>query len=384
MAKKRGRKKPHAGRKKPERGKVERELHVEVSASETTTAEVDDEAPEPEEEVDAAPGSAPPDEVPDEEIRKPHPAAAAFLSLVVPGAGQVYAGRRTRGVMWWAIPSAVVLTCAALARVLGPWPLLIALLGAGVIPRILAPADAYLMAKRPDAAAPAGLIVILGLMGLFAGNRGVANLIDRFFFSSYGVLTHTMTPSLLPGDQVFVDRRAYGGTPAGPGDAVLVGDEEQARILRVVAQKGDTVAWRDGHLVINGEPVRRCPAGALRIREEEHPVHVVWLDDKPFLMVDDGQTIEARTVESDLALLGDGLVVAAVEGASLPDLPRFEERSTAEVRGRPWTIFWSTPPPGDDNPRRMDRVGKRLDGDRPFTTSLPEDLVRGIEGCLQP
>lgn len=64
-----------------------------------------------------------------------------------------------------------------------------------------------------------------------------------------------MSPSLIPGDQLFVDRRAK--SPA-PGDVIVFTspeDESRDYVMRVVALAGDRVQVRDNRLFVNESPV---------------------------------------------------------------------------------------------------------------------------------
>jgi signal peptidase I len=64
-----------------------------------------------------------------------------------------------------------------------------------------------------------------------------------------------MAPTLMPGDQILVDKLAYRGDalPAR-GDLAVFHDPHTGEILlkRVVAVAGDTVGLEDGSLVVNG------------------------------------------------------------------------------------------------------------------------------------
>ena len=86
------------------------------------------------------------------------------------------------------------------------------------------------------------------------------------FANHYVVPTGSMQPTLMPGDRVLVDMRAYGlrlpftharllghGVPARGEVAVFESPVDGERLIkRVVAVGGDVVEVRDGHLRING------------------------------------------------------------------------------------------------------------------------------------
>lgn len=111
------------------------------------------------------------------------------------------------------------------------------------------------------------MAVMLGL--LLAARDTLAN--------HYQVPSGSMEPTLMPGDRVVVDMRAYGvrlpftnkellhtGEPQRGDVAVFNSPLDGTRLIkRVAAVGGDRVMLRDGHLSINGQPLRREDNGAL-------------------------------------------------------------------------------------------------------------------------
>jgi signal peptidase I len=89
----------------------------------------------------------------------------------------------------------------------------------------------------------------------------------------YQVPTGSMEPTVVPGDHVCVDKRAYGlraplaegylTTWGGParGDVVVLRSPETSDVLlkRVVAVPGDQVEVRDGRVSLGGVPVPVTP-----------------------------------------------------------------------------------------------------------------------------
>lgn len=102
---------------------------------------------------------------------------------------------------------------------------------------------------------------ILGFMlvGILAARSTLAD--------HYHVPSGSMEPTLLPGDRVFVDKRAHGiripfttrrlvdGQPIERGEVVIFDSPHDGKrlIKRIVAVGGDEVVIRNGHLFINGE-----------------------------------------------------------------------------------------------------------------------------------
>jgi signal peptidase I len=108
------------------------------------------------------------------------------------------------------------------------------------------------------------------LLALFLLFVARASLADHYLVPS-GSMEYT----LLPGDRVFVDKRAYGlrvpltqikllaGASPSPGEVVVFDapDSGIRLIKRVVAVGGDVVQVRDGHVLINGKPFPRDASG---------------------------------------------------------------------------------------------------------------------------
>ena len=109
---------------------------------------------------------------------------------------------------------------------------------------------------------------LLGLFFLF--------VLRTSFADHYLVPSGSMEPTLLPGDRVLVDKRAYGlriplteiklidGNAVARGDIVVFDapDSGTRLIKRVVALGGDLVEVRDGHVFIDGrlQPTATDPA----------------------------------------------------------------------------------------------------------------------------
>ncbi len=104
-----------------------------------------------------------------------------------------------------------------------------------------------------------GILLGLLVVGILAARSTLAD--------HYYVPSGSMEFTLLAGDRVFVDNRAYGfripftnvdmidGDPVRRGDIVIFDSPRDGRrlIKRIVAVGGDRVMIRDGHLAINGK-----------------------------------------------------------------------------------------------------------------------------------
>lgn len=122
------------------------------------------------------------------------------------------------------------------------------------------------------------LAVMLGL--LLAARDSLAN--------HYQVPSGSMQHTLMPGDRVVVDMRAYGlrlpftsvellhtGQPQRGDVAVFDSPVDGIRLIkRIAAVGGDRVELHDGHLSINGQPLADASQGEV----EDFGQHVAQLD----------------------------------------------------------------------------------------------------------
>jgi signal peptidase I len=95
------------------------------------------------------------------------------------------------------------------------------------------------------------------------------------------VPTGSMKPTILEGDRVFVDKRAYDlkvpfttwhlaewGNPQRGDIVVFYSPKDGTRLVkRVIGLPGDLVESRDNHLVLNGEPVNYEAIGEKPLRD---------------------------------------------------------------------------------------------------------------------
>ncbi len=147
--------------------------------------------------------------------------------------------------------------------------------------------------------------VVLGLLvvGILAGRSTLAD--------HYYVPSGSMEYTLMPGDRVFVDKRAYGvripftdleltkGESIRRGDIVIFNSPRDGKrlIKRIVAIGGDDVLIRDGHLAINGRWLASVEDDEIELIGEK----VVQLN----LADGGGRALSVRIDEGKVLAIGD-------------------------------------------------------------------------------
>jgi len=198
---------------------------------------------------------------------KRYPWLAVFLSLLMPGLGQLYCGAIIKG-LWLAGLISVV----GLLSLLGLVPgfqvngkvvllfqaLSLLLYGIGII-------DAFIMARRirEDYKLKdynrwsAYVLLCLAVSGgyIFSGLYVRDSLLQPF-----KVPTGAMYPAIWPGDRLLAAKNAYQDNDPAVGDIVIFRNPDHRRqffIKRVVAAGGDAVEIRQGEIYINDIKLKR-------------------------------------------------------------------------------------------------------------------------------
>jgi signal peptidase I len=138
--------------------------------------------------------------------------------------------------------------------------------------------DATASGKRVEPGeAPAGRTRRSTVFLLTVVSAGLAALLLRSsLFQSYRVLSASMLPALAPGDEIVVDKRAYGLRLPGSskrfassipkrGDVIVfsktVDGRREELVKRVIGLPGDRITMDGGRAIINGWQVPSCDAG---------------------------------------------------------------------------------------------------------------------------
>jgi LCP family protein required for cell wall assembly len=173
--------------------------------------------------------------------RKPGRVAAGLLSMLVPGAGQLYAGARRRGLVLLGISAALVLGAAVLVAA-RPWntaagligrPLLASLLAANLLVlafRLFALVDAWRVGRG---AASTFAVVALGVFAAFTAAPHVAAgyVAVRGYDVLEDVFADDEPTDVLPANGVFLSPAASGGAPARTIDVESIAKRTPGDVL---------------------------------------------------------------------------------------------------------------------------------------------------------
>ena len=195
------------------------------------------------------------------------PWVAVFLSLVMPGLGQIYCGDIKSGI-------AIMLVIAIFSSgwVIGmmhestpPLAFLSMMWGIILLATLFAAIDSYRRARRTrydyklkDYNHWGIYLALIWIAG--AGTLGYTAFVKAKLFEAFYVPAGSMAPTIMPGDRLTASKIAYRKARPKRGDIVLFknpADRTTNYIKRIVALGGDTLEVRNGELLINGRALKR-------------------------------------------------------------------------------------------------------------------------------
>ncbi len=178
---------------------------------------------------------------------------AAFISALLPGAGHLAVRRRQRGMTLLLIFAGLLIAIWPLRVEANPG-LLLLFSAAMVALCIFAAWDAGFGDQHGTqklsqlwlaALLPFALITAAGHMNWAIRAAG---------FQSFEIPSHSMENGVMMGDRIIVDRRYYETHSPRDGDiAILVNQDGQYLIKRIIALGGETVEGHDGKVFLNGK-----------------------------------------------------------------------------------------------------------------------------------
>jgi signal peptidase I len=118
-----------------------------------------------------------------------------------------------------------------------------------------------------------GLRNVIEWVAIIAAALIVALVIKTFLFQAFYIPSESMEPTLKPGDRVLVNKLSYDVHSIHRGDIVVFKRPPSEAndptikdlIKRVIAIPGDTIEARDGHVYVNGQPIKESylPPGTI-------------------------------------------------------------------------------------------------------------------------
>ena len=203
----------------------------------------------------------------------------ALLSLTVSGMGQAYQGRVWRGAALLLLAYALSWGLLQMLPQLPPAKGSLVLLALGALVFHLAVAwDAGWLAPADWGAKKKRHWLWVG--AIFAASIGLhlclQQLLARNFSAgrTYYIPSESMVPTLLIGDYIAADLRAF---EAARGDVVVYRRNGRSMVKRVAAVAGDRVAVEDGVLVINNVPLPAAQKMELQFAPVVVPAGAVFL-----------------------------------------------------------------------------------------------------------
>jgi signal peptidase I len=183
--------------------------------------------------------------------------SAAILSILLPGLGHASCGRIWRGIILHILSSALIL--AGVFVCLQPFPLFNILLAVGIVvfSYLFVIVDCVLIAKDPRNSLKLkplpGYFLLVGILLAYTYvlQPLIKDAVRHHFVQAFQIPSVSMTPALLKGDYLLVNKRAYNADSPRKGDIVVLESREEPGITlirRVVAVGGDMVEIRDGQV----------------------------------------------------------------------------------------------------------------------------------------
>jgi signal peptidase I len=191
------------------------------------------------------------------------PWLAGVLSLLGGGPlGQIYVGRLRRSLLLWLVGACVfpVFAFVTVSLPIERSGVVLLFLCVAAVPIYFA-VDAFLLAKRnrllPSKRYQRWWGYALFFMLFCFGNNAVAHFLRSFVGEPFVVPTRGMSPTILPGERILVDKLWYGRDSIHRGDVVVFRSEGEGSPLfvqRVVGLPGDEIEIKNERVFINGAP----------------------------------------------------------------------------------------------------------------------------------
>jgi signal peptidase I len=289
---------------------------------------------------------------------KPRPNVATLLSFLVPGLGQVYGAKPSRGAIVYGAYLLLLAILALLAPAMPAMWFLYSIAFWFVGARVVAGVDARAQSKKKKAQSSTAGLVMAALVAFVVAGQVSGYVIRQNLLEAFKIPSEGMSPSLLMGDHLFADKRI---SEPRRGDIIIFEFPDNRRqdfINRVIGLPGDLIETKKGDMYINDVLVERCKLGEV----DGQVVYVERLDGRSYIVVVDKTETATdqqwRVSHGEYFVMGDNRSNSydsrnwnAGRGAGVP---------LDHVQGRALFVWWAT---------NRDRIGTMLD-----QTALPAAL----------
>jgi signal peptidase I len=219
---------------------------------------------------------------------KRHIWAAVFLSLIMPGLGQIYCGRFKRGLalnFLHILPLPIIIGLLSLSNSPALMHIAIVLVMVSIMVLLAAIFDSVFLAIRSakdyqlkDYNNP--VVYALLIIIVTGGSIGSTLYIRGKGLEAFRVPTASCYPTIVPNDRILANKLAYNRIDPERGDLVVhicPFNRHWNYIKRVVAVAGDTIEVKDNQLYVNDRklPQRKLPDSILdniTTKVEEQPL----------------------------------------------------------------------------------------------------------------
>ncbi|MFH1155682.1 MAG: signal peptidase I [Pseudomonadota bacterium] len=199
-------------------------------------------------------------------ISKRSPLLAAILSFAATGLGHIYCGKIEKGLVLFFISFAfapVIVT--AMETMSSPYSLMAVILSVLVLVSVFVYAivDSAITARKTATGYRLKeynrwYIYLLLIVVSFSYPTNLANSIRTNVVQAYKIPSTSMTPGILKGDRLFLNKAVYKTQSPGIGDIVIFTYPDNRHLdymKRIVAMPGDSIEIRQDRVYINDKPL---------------------------------------------------------------------------------------------------------------------------------
>ncbi len=178
--------------------------------------------------------------------------AAAALSAVLPGAGQLLLGQRRKALLFFALLATTALAFFLL-RLPAFYPGLISVVWMCLLLSVFAVCSAFFSRSAHTSARPSWWWLPLVLAFVYISiNLIFTSLLVASGFRTLKFMSSSMEPTLSAGERFILDANYYHHHPPGRDDLVAIRRDGGVTVKRIIAIDGDTIEGKDRQIFRDG------------------------------------------------------------------------------------------------------------------------------------